>query len=339
VAGPQFYGRDRLAQAIAGRQYGDLVIMGGRQSGKTSLLRRVEELCTVQDAPCLFLDFQTSGRTPDGLNDLMQAEVRRKASCWPYLLSPDLCAVPDLFTLVYELSRRAEMLDVRLLLLLDELVVLLEMMREHSELLAWIRDMIGGFPGLQVVAAASRSLLDASELRAWRLTSPEARLPRLRCLTSLNKRAAGALIEQHNSVTPVRVDPALAGQIAEITGRQPYLLQRLCQRLYQADHSLRAPSESDIAVDELLGSLYRADYESLLGEQKALLWLVADNAGADVLALQTMTGLDATSVGSNLYWLGCLGWVRRCRRGYFVGNAFLSLWLSSNRESLVHLDD
>jgi hypothetical protein len=151
----------------------------------------------------------------------------------------------------------------------------------------------------------------------------------------LDDRAATALIEQRNSSAPVRVAASSVEWIKEVTGRQPYLLQRLCQRLYQSDHSLRAPTESDLDVDELLGSLYHADFRSLLGDEAKFLWLIVDTPGEDMSALQVMTGLDAARLNSCLFWLGCLGFVQRRRRRFFVADRFLTSWLLSNREALA----
>jgi hypothetical protein len=335
VASPDFYGRQKLVQEIVDGRFGALYIMGRRQSGKTSLLHRVEEVRVSQRRPCLFLDLQATGRTIDGLFRVLRAELRNKARYWMHLFSPDLLAASDLFGLVDELLGRVEVQGMELLLLLDEADVLLGMASSFPEPLARLWEMGREYAALQVVVAASRALLSMGPLLSSRVSNRLSNEFRLRHLTRLDDAGASALIQQRNSASPVWVAPHLMERIMEATGCQPHLLQLLCQRLYQSDHSLRPLTESDLEVDELLASLFSADYQSLHPEERELLWPIAERPGEDLSALEVTTGFDGRNLAISLYWLKCLGYIRRRKRRFFIANRFLASWLLSLREELT----
>ncbi len=334
VAGSRFYGRHRLVQSVVSGRFAALYVMGGRRSGKTSLLRRIEEECIREHVPCLLLDLQATGRTVDGLFRSLRVELGSKARHWPHLLSADLLAAPDLHALVAELLDRVEVVGARVLLLLDEAEVLLEMARSSPEILTSLQEMRCRCPSLVIVVAASRSLLLMVQSSSSKLSPATWSGFQVRYLTHLDNGAAGELIQQRQSSVPVRVAPLLVQQIKEAAGCQPYYLQLLCHRLYQSDHSLRPLAESDLEVDDLLETLFHSDYQNLLAEERELLWLVLDRSGQGIDALKLSAGLDDVDLMNHLYWLGCLGYVRRRRKRIFVANRFLASWLRSYREGL-----
>jgi len=123
-------------------------------------------------------------------------------------------------------------------------------------------------------------------------------------------------------------------RIKEAAGCQPYCLQLLCHRLYGSDHSLRPLTESELEVDDLLGSLFRSDYQNLLVEEKELLWRIVDRGDEGMSTPQMSTALDASDLATCLYWLACLGYIRRRRGRVFIANRLLASWLYSHREEL-----
>ena len=308
--------------------------MGGRRSGKTSLLRRVEEVCSSKgERPCLLLDLQMTGRSLEGLFHTLRAELRRKVYCEEHLLSPALLAAPDLFALMEGLIRQVEVRGIELVLLLDEAEVLLGMANSLPGPLARLWQVWRKCPALQIVVAASRALLSMGRLLRSQASYPFWEGFHLRCLERLDDAGAEALIRQSNSSSPVMMAPSVMQSIKEVTGCQPYLLQSLCQRLYEPDHTLRSPSEACLEVDDLLGSLFHADYQNLLPEERAVLRLIASGS-VDVSALRAATQLEDEHVDICLHWLECLGYVRRREDQFYVANKFLASWLLSHQEEL-----
>jgi hypothetical protein len=183
-------------------------------------------------------------------------------------------------------------------------------------------------PAFRVVVAGSRALAGLGHLLRPQLSYPFWEGFQLRCLARLEDTAAEALIQQLNSPSPVQVTPSVMQRIKEATGCQPYLLQWLCQQLYQPDHSLRPLTESDLEVDELLGSLFRADYRNLLSEERALLHLIADRP-RDTSELRVATGIEDEQLSTGLRWLECLGYIQRQEERFSIANAFLVSWLLS----------
>ena len=204
-------------------------------------------------------------------------------------------------------------------------------------------EIIRGSATIKIAVAASRVLMGIDQiLPGSRSTHSFLRGFQQRYLTRLDKTSAEALVRQTNSSPPVWVVPHLLNQIQEVTGCHAYLLQLLGQRLYQPDHSLRSLTNMDLAVDELLGTFLNANYNNLLSEERELLWIIAEQAGADVTALQLASGLSDDRVNTCLDWLLCLGHIQirsptpSDREGgqYYVGNRFLASWMSSHREGL-----
>lgn len=334
VTGTHFYGRQRLVQEIADGRFEALYIMGRRRSGKTSLLHRVEEVRLTERSPCLFLDLQATGRSIDGLFRVLRAELRSKARHWVHLFSPDLLTAPDLFTLVDELLGRLEVQGTELLLLVDEADVLLEMAALYPEPLARLWRTGREHGALQIVVAASRALAGISRLMPADLLLSLSQGFQLRHLVCLDDAAARALIQQRDSGQPVWVAHHLVERIKEATGCQPHLMQFLCQRLYEPDHSLRPLTESDLVVDNLLASLFSADYQNLSAGERELLWLIADASGESLPALRAAAGLDAGELSASLRWLESLGYIRRRKKRFYVASRFLALWLLRLREEL-----
>jgi len=354
VAGPYFYGRQKLVQEIAsghlgpcpglthssvgrsklGQARGDLYIMGGRRSGKTSLLRRVEEVCSGnRERLCFLLDLQTSGRSLEGLFQTLRAELRRKVYRQEHLLSPGLLAAPDLFALTDELISQVEVRGIELLLLLDEAEVLLEMANSFPGPLARLWQAWRKCPAVQVVVAASRALSSMGRLLGPELSDPFWEGFHLRCLARLDDEAAEALIRQGNSSSRVLVALSVVESIKEVTGCQPYLLQSLCQRLYQPDRTLRSLGEAYLEVDDLLDSLFHADYQNLLPEERGVLWAVGSRS-VDMGALRAATQLEDEHLSVCLHWLECLGYVQRREDQFYIANRFLASWLLSHQEEL-----
>jgi hypothetical protein len=92
-------------------------------------------------------------------------------------------------------------------------------------------------------------------------------------------------------------------------------------------------------VDDLLGSLFRSDYQNLLAEERELLWRIADSEGEGMSTPQMGIGLDATNLATCLHWLACLGYVRRRQRRVYIANRLLASWLCSHREELWETRD
>jgi hypothetical protein len=342
VAGSYFYGREELTREIIDGHSPVLYIMGGRRSGKTSLLRRVEAICVGEEKACLFLDLQTTGRTLDGLFQVLRMELRGKARYWDHLLLPSLFAAADVFTLLRGLNEWAQVRGTDLLLLLDEAEVLLELADSSPQPVAQLWEVMRESPTLRLTLVASPELVGLGRLLDPQLAHPLWKGCQLRFLAGMDDGAAGALIQQSNSCPPVRVSSHLMKQIKEATGCHPYLLQLLCQRLYQADHSLRSMDEADLKPDELLGSLFSANYGYLGRNERDVLWLIADHPGKEMVELRERVELGEEILAACLGWLESLGYIRRrpsglsdqVAQGFHIADRFLASWLSDHREEL-----
>ena len=136
------------------------------------------------------------------------------------------------------------------------------------------------------------------------------------------------------------VDPALLDEILRCTNHHPYLIQYLCERLYQVDETgrgfLRPLVDEDLAVDHLLGGYFELDYQKLSPvEQRLLLQVLAQGeASTEQLASarRTKSRRGVTALLESLHELGLL---RRTEQGWVVGSEFLARWLRQHAGEFV----
>ncbi|MEA3345557.1 MAG: SIR2 family protein, partial [Chloroflexota bacterium] len=127
---------------------------------------------------------------------------------------------------------------------------------------------------------------------------------------------------------------ATVREIEEKTNKHPYLLQRLCHRLWQEDGSLRPIEVDDLLVDELLASFFQIDLSHLSPREREILLHVSEGGGVAEASLEAETSMPVSDLKALLYSLTKLGYVKKVNELYVVGNYFFAQWLSANRDEL-----
>lgn len=319
--GRNFYGRALLVEQLLDPDQTCVYLVGNRRSGKTSVLHQVEEQTEVVP---LFANLQRTGLGARNLGAVLVRQIEEVRSRFPALQhvrcepTSDACAVID------DLARVAAQHQLTILLLWDEGEKLLEM---GSGDLECLRGALHDRPQVRTILAATPRL--ARELaRHPGNTSPFLHGFATAYLPPLSVAEALELIRQPNSKEgTVRVADQLAGQIIELTGRQPYLIQHLCQRLFVSDGSLRSIEADDLLVDESLGNVFEIDYNSLMPAEQAILWHLA--CVPDAAESQQLIRLEAAR--QQLYGLQQLGLIHREGERYQIANYYLQAWLQLRR--------
>lgn len=344
VCGPNHYGRHRLIAYLLHTPDSALWAVGARRIGKTSLLRQLEHLTQEGDGEFipLFWDMQGCETSGDLASELYlsieDAGDRFAAVGVPVAELEGL----DALLILRRLARALAAAGKRLLLLIDEAEALIPIAQKEAAWLARFRRTLQD-PSLKTILASTKLLVQLNDLTADWPTSPFLFGFNMVNLWSLDPDSAVELIEQRQSNVRVSVDPAVRDEILLHTNRHPYLIQYLCQRLYEEDHNgcgyLRLPEEDDLNPDHLLSGFFLIDFQQLTLLERRILLAVGERtltSEADLLAQLS----DAPQrIRTFLWGLEKLGHVRRLFNQLSIGNEYLRRWLHEERERLLHMNE
>ncbi len=333
VSGKEHYDRQSLIEYLLNAPDTALWVVGTRRMGKTSLLHQLE---LVADRPGsiyvpLFWDLQ-GGTTPDELTHDLQMALEDAAGRFRKAgLEPDGLLGEDAVTIVRRLARDLMRQGRHLLLLMDEVEMLVEIARVDPYWLARLRKALQE-GNVRTIIASTRGLTALTQQSGEWMTSPFLFGFHMVILWPLDRDGAEELARQVQEDAAVSVDQALLDEILRCTNHHPYLIQYLCERLYQVDEtgrgSLRPLVDEDLAVDHLLGSYFELDYQKLSPvEQRLLLQVLAQGEATTEQLASAAVDEEPARVTALLESLRELGMLRRTEQGWVVGSEFLARWL------------
>ena len=331
VRGERFYGRDRLITEILDGPRNGLWLLGTRRIGKTSLLKQIEHLATVNPERGyfpLFWDLQGADDPAElhaGFADaLLDAEERLEA------IDVDLTAVEadDLFTAMGRLRRKLRAKKLKLLLLCDEVEELIKLNEKDPALLGKLRHAMQASEDVRSVLASTIRLWALTEQRAD--TSPflHGFAPPLYIRTMADD-GARALIRQ--AQLPAELQPQFEDEEVETIRRHcdshPYLLQLVGKRRFESGDLEQAIE--DVAADQMVAYFFSVDFEMLSPIEQQILRTVAHDTPAASDTLEARLALDAPALRSSLQNLENLGFIRRdAERHVVLANYFFRRWLT-----------
>lgn len=340
VRGSAHYGRHALIEHLLTNTNTALWVVGTRRIGKTSLLRQIEFL--TQDASPfvpLFFDLQGIGTADECNQELyyaMEDAVDRFAALG---MSVSALADEDAATVLRILRRAATAANRQLLLLIDEPEALIALAKADTPYIQRIYKVMMAGPGIRVIMASTKGLLRLNDLSAHWSTSPFLTGFAPRNLAGLDAASTAQLIRQEQSDTPVTASREQIAQIREVTGDHPYLVQVLCQRLWQEDSTLRDVAPADLMVDEMLSGFFFNDFGTLSPGERRILLTVSQERRMSHATLHEATQLPAAEVAGFVYSLVKLGYLRVMDDHLMVNNVFLDTWLDTNRLRLLQALD
>jgi hypothetical protein len=329
VRGTHFYGRDALIQTILDGNDRAIWVVGNRRIGKTSLLRRLEDLGTVDGRVAFLISMEAA----DTVADLAQCFLDDIESDDDRLARLGL-AIGDLqgktpHAIMRLLDRRGRERGFEVLLLLDEAEALIGIAeREGDDILRDLRREMQRSEALRVVMTATKRLAALNDLcRGWD-TSPFLYGVMPRYLGRLERDDALALIRQSQSPAPPLVADGIAEAVLAATDGHPFLTQWLCDRLW-SDGMLRPLAADDLIPDSNLVNLFQLDYNYLAPVERRILRCLSFVESLDEAGLMGQLGVAMADMQLRylIQSLAQLCYVRRSGDRYSTGNRLLHIWL------------
>jgi hypothetical protein len=322
VRAENFFGRGGTLREVLDGERDSLWVVGARRLGKTSLLKELEY--RVQRAPHtpfvpLYWDLQGSadarGLADSLLGSVEDSESFRRATD---VSAEDLegLAVADMLT---TLIRRTVRSGWRLLLLVDEAEEFLTVAGSDAGVLPRLRRIFHKGPELRVVFTSTRRLAKLDE-RTDFATSPflQGFIPPL-YLTPLATDEARALLAR-GRFTDEEVEVVMTR-----TANHPFLVQLIASRLFETRDL--AGTLDQVASDEMVANFFSVDFQTLDGEERAVLEGVARGSQRTREELAQAIGRSEESAEPLLFGLRMMGYLAEERGEYRVGNWFFDRWL------------
>jgi hypothetical protein len=341
VQGRNHYGRQRLISHLLTSQDSATWVVGTRRMGKTSLLRQLEFLCDKPDSAYvpLYWDMQGCSTTNELSEELHYSLDLAGARFRPYDIDPGWFINADAVFVLRQLGRRLAEYNKRLLLLVDEAEVLIEIARKEPAWLGRLRKVLQE-GRLRTVITSTKLLTRLNSASAAWETSPFLFGFNLANLWTLEHEAAVTLIRQGQAEQAVRADDARVNEIMVHTNCHPYLIQYVCYRLFENDEHgegyLRAIVEDDLHPDHILAAFFEIDYEYLTRIERRLLLAIAERTVAtEEEVLIALSDELPQRIQMYLYGLHRLGYVRQIQARWSVGNEYLRRWIQENFDDLA----
>jgi len=322
VRGDNFFGRADLLRDILEGESDSIWVAGARRLGKTSVLKqleyRVQQSAQTPFVP-LYWDLQGSADArglADGLlGSVEDSEGFRRATDIDVEDLEGLTVADMLTTMV----RRTVRSGWRLLLLVDEAEEFLAVARTDTVVLARLRRIFQKGPEVRTVLTATKRLARIDELSDL-ATSPflQGFIPPM-YLTPLAPDEARALLAR-GQFSRDEVD-----LILERTANHPFLVQLIASRVFES-RDLGATLDQ-VAADEMVANFFSVDFQTLDGDERALLEQMARDGAHSRKELAQAIRRPEESVEPLLYGLRMMGYLTAEDGRYRIGNWFFERWL------------
>lgn len=331
VSGALHYGRRGLISHLLEGPNHALWVVGTRRVGKTSLLRQIEALTLThpQYVP-LYVDLQGISTRAEFNQELHYALDEVAARFDAQGIDAAALAQEDELSLLRTLRRQLLAVERTLLLLIDEAEALISIGQPDPALLQRLRKIFLAGSGIRVIMVSTKILLQLNEQAADWNTSPFLNGFAPRNLTALDPVAAAMLIRQSQSAAPVTASEQVINCIRDEAGDHPFLMQMICQRLWQEDNSLRELTSADLIVDDMLAGFFEHDYKYLSAGERRILLAVSRAGVLSENAVREATGLSESETVGFVFGLIKLGYLRVVYNQLAVGNQLLDTWIQQN---------
>jgi hypothetical protein len=332
VTARDHYGREEVLETLLEGGARAHWIVGNRRTGKTSLLRQLDLMAVRRGRLVpLYWDMQgcaSYGELGSALAEALADHVDRFA---PLGLPPTLADEKDALTLLTHLRRLVARNHGELLLLCDETEALIEICEREPAAMQRLHRLLTGGAGVRAVMVSTREIYRLYDVcREWTTSAFLAGFDMSITLGSLTPTDAKSLILQTQAPRGGRVKASAAAVAAvrDATNNHPLLLQLLCSRLLCEDGTLRVPSDTDLRVDSMVASFMEYDFRQLTDADRALLFSIERIHRADPKELERMDFEQPAELKQRVTNLASLGYLRRVKSSYAVGNQFLQAWLT-----------
>jgi len=329
VRGANFYGRTKLIGEILDDYDRTIWLGGNRRIGKTSTLRRLEELGNDAGRVAFYIDLQGAADTAT-LTEYFLEEDNEERLARLGLTSAGLRGKAP-HEVMRRLDRSGRERNLKVLLLLDEAEALIEIATaEGDQILKDLQREMQRSDALRVVLSATRRLMVLDVIcRSWN-TSKFLDGVTPSYLGALTPDETLTLIRQSQAPSAQLIEDGVARAIAAASNGHPFLTQWLCDRLW-SEQGLRAPTPEDLLLDndaDLVTRMFQEDYNYLAASERSILKALAAVDALDAAGLVELIGksVKTEQIGSLMSPLAQLCFVRRTDAGYVIGNELLRNW-------------
>lgn len=344
VYGDRFYGRQRLVLEILSGANNQMLIIGARRMGKSSLLQHVEY--KLDSTPDVGLYFQLVGpvSTLEDFRNQFEFACRLEPELFEKFsidVEKVFSGTEDIREILFRLNEHLKRNGTRFFLLVDEADNLAGLDDYSLELRACFERKTQ----IRLILAAAQGiykLREKSEKSARFLNNIW-----IETLPPLEKEEAEELIRQNQNEPSIDVSHETISEIQHLTGNRPYNLQVLCRKLFNESGCLMTVSQNHL--DEMYSMIIRAgimetSYCLLNPLQQEIVNHISENGrvfskspffesraiSAEELKYQIEDYSEAAAIQNELNELTKLGYLKGgARIGYSISNYFFQKWLSA----------
>jgi hypothetical protein len=341
VRGRNHYGRERLTEHLLHAPDSAIWLLGTRRMGKTSMLKQLELVTSAPESRYipLFWDMQGCESARELSDELFYALMDVADRFAAAGVDVNSFSGQDALLILRALARALVEQEKQLLLLVDEAEVLINIARQDPAWVGRLRRMMQDHR-VRTIMTSTKLLAELNKLTSEWTTSPFLFGFNLVSLTRLDEDAARALVCQLQGDQEVLAPDGVVDDVLIHTNGQPYLIQYLCQRLFETDEQgngrLRAVREEDLATDHILTGFFQNDFQHLTKTERRLLLAVAElTIAKEKELLVVLNDLPPRKIQMYLYGMERLGYLRQIFGQWAVGNEFLRRWVMDNLEDLV----
>ncbi|MCC6458497.1 MAG: ATP-binding protein [Caldilineaceae bacterium] len=341
VRGRNHYGRERLTEHLLHAPDSAIWLLGTRRMGKTSMLKQLELVTSAPDSRYvpLFWDMQGCESARELSDELFYALMDVADRFAAVGVDVNSFSGQDALLILRSLARALMEQEKRLLLLVDEAEVLINIARQDPAWVGRLRRMMQDHR-VRTIMTSTKLLAELNKLTSEWTTSPFLFGFNLVSLTRLDEDSARALVRQLQGDQEVLAPDGVVDDVLIHTNGQPYLIQYLCQRLFETDEQgngrLRAVREEDLTTDHILTGFFQNDFQHLTKTERRLLLAVAElTIAKEKELLVVLNDLPPRKIQMYLYGMERLGYLRQIFGQWAVGNEFLRRWVMDNLEELA----
>ena len=294
VFNADFYDREALIADLLDERRRIVYLVGRRRSGKTSILKRLEQLAP---AVVIYLDVSTTSGSWKSLAKGLANQIKRRAQAMPRLST--VCESNDATAdeLLNRLTEQAEKTCFQVLLLLDEADRLSELKpKDLKKLRACLQAgaMDNARPALRTILAAGKQLGSLNS-REEAISASFLDGVHVLYVPRFTDEAARRLVRQdQHPAGPIAVEETTEAQILSLAGNQPYLMQQLCYDLFDPYlRHLRAVRPVHRTPEFTIAAAFQDDCVSLSASERGILRAVAPDLALAEAELITKAGLAA----------------------------------------------
>ena len=334
VYGENFYGRQEIIDDILNNKGRIILILGSRRIGKTSLLKQIEYIANPLSYIGIYLPLDSIYSPDDFARMLGVSFIPKRKSFEQIGFDIENFRDENLFHNLMVLDEALQSKNLQLFILCDEA----ERLVSFDEIfLKEIRGFFGdSAQNIRLILAASQGIYKLYDISKEWTTSPFLHGAPEIILSRLMDDEAKELIRQTKLEEPVSVSDENVSEIQRLTDNQPFLIQCLCNVLYD-DGRL-----SDVTEDSLLQTFERFrlswvfsdSYQLLSSEQKQVLLQFPEEQAISVGELYEKVKCPLGEMELMLDNLTKLCYIKKVNGKYQISNYFFERWLKLNRDSL-----